>query len=507
MAVKLEQVAALALKGYSETVRNGWVAEAGQQAQRVAALRAYAAGEHPNALTKQMKAALRIRDGELFQHFTDNYMDIVIQTAVDRCWINGFDTPDERGRKWIDDLLRDTRFDEMQTDVVEAAMLDGDTYLLVYYDNEAGRALFSHEPAFDGESGMLVYYESAVAKYPAVAMKTWPVGEDQRLTVYYPDRVERYIALKGEAFGPYTDGDQEAVSGWVTLTGAELGLPVFRLMNRKRAGRKFGASDIEQVIPLQNALNRTLYSMVMSEELAAFLIRFAKGFEPPESVTPGSWIKVGHAKTEGGPIVLPDGAEEAAALGAVMAESLDQAELAPFLDVARWLKGEISFVSRTPAPELMGGDSASGEALKQREVNLLGRVRRFQVKAGNVFEDAVRYAARIEQVYGLRSVPALDDLTCRWESPAVRNDTETTANAVAVADRVSRHEFLRLIAPVHGWNAEKIEAVMAEMDADAASAAQLARDTFQPPYGPVEPEAPERPAAERATDTDEGEAA
>jgi hypothetical protein len=145
-------------------------------------------------------------------------------------------------------------------------------------------------------------------------------------------------------------------------------------------------------------------------------------------------------------------------------------------------------VSRTPAPELMGGDSASGEALKQREIGLLGRVRRFQVKAGNVFEDVVRYAARLQAVYGVEAVPALDDLSCRWENPAVRNDTETVANATAVGDRVSKREFLRMIAPVYGWTDEKIDHILAEMDEDAARGAELARETFQPPYGPVEPE-------------------
>lgn len=492
----LEQVAALALREYGETVRTGWVTQQHWQARRVSALRDYAAGEHPSALTPQMKEALRVKDGDLFQNFTDNYMDIVIQTAVDRCQVTGFDTPDEAGRKWVDDLLRDCRFDAMQTDIVEAAMLDGDTYLLVYYDNEAGRAMFCHEPAFDGVSGMLVYYESAVAKFPAVAMKIWPVGMDTRLTVYYPGRVERYIAHSGEAFTPYVEQDQDAVADWKTLKGDSIGLPVFHLVNRKRAGRTHGASDIEQVIPLQNALNRTLYSMVMSEELSAFMIRLAKGFEPPASVQPGSWLKVGQAATEGGPIVPPSNEVEAAALNAIAAESLDQAELAPFLDVARWLKTEISFVSRTPAPELMGGDSASGEALKQREIGLLGRVRRFQVRAGNVFEDAVRFAARLEEVFGTRTVPVMNDLTCNWENPAVRNDTETVTNATAVGDRVSKREFLRMIAPVYGWNEEKIEAILAEMDEDAAAGAALARDTFSPPYGPVEPETNPQPVAQ-----------
>lgn len=497
MAVSLEKVAALALKHSGEAVQKAWAAQAGQQARRVAALRAYAAGEHPNALTKEMQATLRIKDSELFGHFTDNYMDLIIQTAVDRLTVTGFDTPIESERKWVDDLLRDSRFDALQKDVFEAALRDADTYLLVYFDNEAGRSLFSHEPAFDGESGMMVFYESAVAKFPAVAMKTWPVGEDQRLTVYYRDRVERYLAVKGEDFAPYTEAGQEAISGWTTLAGGALGLPVFHLSNRRRTGRTTGVSDLEPAIPLQNMLNRTMYSMVMSEELAAFMIRFAKGFQPPAVVTPGMWVVTGHKDAQGN-YVPPENSEEAAGLNAVTASSLEQAELAPFLDVARWLKAEIGFVSRTPVPELMGGDSSSGESLKQREVPLLGKVRRFQVPGGNVFEDVVRYAALLEGVFGTATPPALKDLSCRWENPAIRNDTETVANANTVGDRVSKREFLRMIAPVYGWNEEKIDAILAEMEEDSAAAAQLARDTFQPPYGPVEPENnPDRPAAER----------
>ena len=92
----------------------------------------------------------------------------------------------------------------------------------------------------------------------------------------------------------------------------------------------------------------------------------------------------------------------------------------------------------------------------------VGRVRRFQTRAGNVLEDAVRLAARLEATFAGGPRLTLADLACQWASAALRNNTETVDNAVKVAGKVSDKEFLRLLAPVYGWTEAKIDAILAE---------------------------------------------
>jgi len=137
-------------------------------------------------------------------------------------------------------------------------------------------------------------------------------------------------------------------------------------------------------------------------------------------------------------------------------------DLSQYINMARWLTSEMGKITRTPSPEFMGTDDASGEALKQREVGLLGKVRRFQVKGGNAWEDVLHTAYRVQQTFGQAQPPACERFMCRWQDAELRNDTAVIDNALKVADRVGQREFLRMIAPVYGWDEDHIDRIMTE---------------------------------------------
>jgi hypothetical protein len=195
--------------------------------------------------------------------------------------------------------------------------------------------------------------------------------------------------------------------------------------------------------------------MVMAAELTAFAIRWAKGFVPPADLTPGMWVKI----AENGMTK-----EDVAELGV-----MQQGEIVPFIQQAQWLTSEIGKITRTPAPEFMGGDTASGEALKQREIGLIGKVQRFQTKAGNAYEDWLGLAHRIQRAYGNEQPPAYTRFYCRWKDAELRNDQVVVQNVMAVADRIGERETLRQLAPVFGWDEQKIETLLAEKQADTQS--------------------------------------
>lgn len=480
MPLDLKAVAAVALAAYTSKQQDQWVAEQLDLGRRVAAFRRYAEGDHPANLSAEMKASLRINSDDVFDEFNDNYMDLVVQTMVDRLRVAGYKTNVAAADQWLAEWMADCRFDALQGDVHEAAVRDGDTYIMAYYDNAAGQTLISHEPAWDGRQGMLVFYESTASARPVVAIKMWRLGEITRVTIYHPDRVERYYAGEDGKLQAYRTDMQAEIAPWTDAAGRPLGLPVFHLRNRARSGMVYGVSEIRTAIPLQNALNRTLYSMVYAGEMSAFMIRLAKGFQPPAGVSPGMWLTVGF-KDKDGNVGPPSTAEETAALSVVSASSLEQAELAPYLDMARWIKGEISYVTRTPAPEFAASADASGEALKQRESGLLGKVRRFQVRAGNVWEDVALAAARVQAAYGVDEPPAFERVTVRWADAEIRNDAATVQAAITLAPLVGPREALRIVAPLYDWDEARIDEILDER-ADEMSNQVAAAAAVLPTY-------------------------
>jgi hypothetical protein len=435
---------------------DAWADDQAMLAEKVAVFRNYADGDHDAKLTENMRRMLRIGDSD-FDRFNDNYMDIVIQTLVDRLRVSGFETKNDPANAWIVALMERNRFDALQVDVHEAVIRDGNSYLLISWDNAEKRIVLTHEPAWDGSSGMLVVHDPRGRV--VLGIKCWQeqLGTVTRVTLYYVDHIERYVSQGESGLIPYEDDEGPSVQPF-TWNGAAIGCPVIHYPNRGTTWNAFGMSEIENAIPLQNALNRTMTSMIMTAELTGFGIRKAVGFEPPAELTPGMWLKISPERP-----LSPDELIEASLM--------EQGQITPFIEQAQWITAEIGKITRTPAPEFMGSDTASGESLKQREIGLIGKARRFQTKIGNRWEDAIRVAWRVEAAFG-SPPPAFDTITARWDDVELRNDKEVVENAQVLANMGYEEEALRQMAGVFGWDEEKIQALLAEK-----AAGQQARAT------------------------------
>lgn len=457
MSISLAVTALKLNAAFAGAALDKWQNEQDLIAKKVAAVRRYIAGDHPADLTPQMRKMLRIPADGVFNELTANYMDIVVQTLSDRLQVASIDADNDNATRWAADQLMNNRFDEMQGDVTEATIGDGNTYLLISFDNNLKEVVFTHEPAFDGDEGMLVFYRTRSEKVPSAAIKIWKVagadGDDTRVNVYYSDRVEKYIARGGE-FSPFTDGGETHVAAWVRRDKTPLGMPVVHFRNRQHGYSHYGDSEIVNAIPLQNMLNRNLYSMTMASELSAFQIRYAIGFAPPPEVTPGMWLTISPEEPPDKNVQLEVGTLEG---GAIL----------PYLDMARYYAGEIGKITRTPAPEF-GSADASGEALKQRESGLLGKVRRLQPKIGNCWELVMTLAAGIQGTFGTADAPTVRRWSTVWHDAEIRNDKMVIDNAVSVADRISERSFLRIIAPVFGFVDTDIERILNERQAATA---------------------------------------
>jgi hypothetical protein len=196
-----------------------WVAQDYQEQQdRYVKLRNWYNGNHDIPLTDRQKQYLA-RD-PLFE-FSVNYLRRPVNLCVERLEVEGFDAPDGIGGE--DGLLMEwweaNRMDGLQKQVVRSCAVDGDTYVLIEWDEARGRPAFYHEPAYDGSEGVKIHYVSNMRREMTFASKRWtelnvkPDGKIEsisRLNLYTPTEVRRYKAGRG-SWELYEDGQKPAV--------------------------------------------------------------------------------------------------------------------------------------------------------------------------------------------------------------------------------------------------------------------------------------------------------
>ncbi len=435
-----------------------WVSDIQEWGKNVALYREYAEGEHRAYMTTEMRKMLRISDARNDQ-FSLNYCDLVIQRMSDRLVVTSVDGDTDQASEWSNAVLTANRFDGLQMDVHEASIRDGITFVMATYDNSTRQIVLVHELAWDGDTGMIPVYDRMGKRVLAV-VKVWYEGSTtRRVNIYYADRVEKYDAPAGGALLVHSDtlerghmeedrGEANGVVPWVNAQGQPIGVPVIPFVNRAKTRLTTGTSEIGSVISVQDSLNRTLVSMVMTSELSAFQIKVALGFLPPAEVTPGMWVVVGEG-------AIPADQK-------VDAFVLEQAQLVPFISQAQFLIDQIGTISQTPLPGQMGGDSASGEAIKQRETGLVGKIKRFQIKGGNAWEDVLSLAANIQNAFGTTSAPRVGRWVCRWQDAESRNDAEVVANVKLMRELMGDEQALREVAGVFGWDETQIQRIMVQ---------------------------------------------
>lgn len=314
--------------------------------------------------------------------------------------------------------------DAIQGIVHTSAIRDGDTYLIVEWDAEKEEPIFTHELAYDGTEGVKVHYRKDKRNQIEFASKRWRIeqGEEagyvRRLNLYYPDRIERYISDQRDNEGnwrEYIPEDEESHVSWWTTTATEvgepLGVPVVHFKNKDQ-GYNYGKSELADVIPVQNALNKTLIDLLAAADTTGFRIYYMLGDDPSSiSVVPGSWVY--SEKPPSGP--------DSASIGHIPGE-----DLAPLIALKDSVVTEIARISRTPLSYFqMSGQVAAEGTLKQQEAGLVSRAKNRQISFGNAWEDTMEMARRLAVAFGDgENVDLEAPLSTQWADPETRNDLE-----------------------------------------------------------------------------------
>jgi hypothetical protein len=346
--------------------------------------------------------------GETLKRMRENLCPIVVDAPADRMEVINFssgENKDTSTRAW--EIWQRELMELNSGEVHREAFKCRDAYLIVWGDenNEAKFYLQdSRQCALikDENTGKVLY-----------GAKLWKLADERiRLTLYYPERIEKWVTqnkkkegitgqLKAAAFIPYTEADEipETPNPYNII-------PMFH----------FEAEPIlVNAMPIQDRLNKTICDELVAQEFAGYPQRYAVGLEPPVNAITGNK----EIPFKAGVDRLWFSEDSNTKFGEFQTADLEQfikVEDAARLSMARVTGTPLHFFSFTTS------DAISGEALKTLESRFTKRVKRTCLAHGAIWAQAMKLALTIEGT-------SIDSsLTVQWESPEQRSESEMLNN-------------------------------------------------------------------------------
>jgi len=430
---------------------NSWKTAIAKRGARVRLYRNYERGDHRANITKEMRKMLRlVEDEAAMNDFNDNYMRVIIDKMAGRLFVSSISASDETD-VWIKEILSMNDFDAQQQTWFRGAIRDGDSYVII--DPET--LSWVSEPAYDGFSGLVVIIDSMTRK-PVWACKLWSeadtsdiAGDDptqavMKLIVYQPDRVSYWIGEEGAqgvrpdnkiAQAAQTDADGTPLEPvnyeeWPLET-----LPIIHYANQIDNFTQYGESELRPAVPLQDVLNRTLHSMVMASEFSAFKLLWSIGFEiDVDGIAPGGVVNL--VLKAGGATITDFTDEQIEFIKAAKVGQFEASDISQYTNQVDKIVQQISQSTQTPIYGVTASGNLSGEALKQLEIGLLGKIERFQRQNTDALKELVQMTAAIQNEFeGNGNAPAIDDVRIIWRPAEILDVNARITTLVSLREK------------------------------------------------------------------------
>lgn len=414
---------------------------------------------------------------EITEHVGDRLAPLVInwpRTIVDsvqrRMYVEGFRLG--RGREadaemW--DLWQANDLDEWSQLGQVDALVHARSFMLVW-GNEDGVPIISTESAHQ----MVVDYAPGTRTVRAAA-KRFKDGDTVRSTLFLPDRVLRYSAPSLAFDVPGQWRLEESLPNPLGV------VPVVPLVNRPRLTNLDGTSELTDVMPMADAINKLSTDMMLSSEFHAMPRRWATGIAIPASQAPRERLQV-EAKA-----YWDEATKGKTLLGGkdVKFGQFQEATLDNFVKAISLLTAQVAAISGLP-PHYLGintDNPASAEAIRSAESTLVERASEKHRTWGGAYERAMRLAVAVRDGIALADVPSeYRSMETIWRDPrtetkAVDADAAIKLLDAGIIDDVQAQEDVGLSPTQREAIAERRrQAAQTGVTADVVARMNLARE-------------------------------
>lgn len=433
----------------------------------VSTLDRYYSGQQPLAfLHPQVRRATAGRLTSLVL----NWPRIIVGAVEERLDVEGFRLAGEDAA--IPDLWRIWQandLDEWSGLGHVDALVHGRSFALVWAGEDERTPRITVETSRE----MAVAYAPGTSRI-AAAVKAFDLndsGQPQRATLYLSDRVERYRAERG--------------TGWTLdeAIGHDLGeVPVVPFVNQPRLGIPGGESELADVIPIADAINKLATDMMVSAEYHAMPRRYATGMQLGPTTAGGQVdertrevVRQAWTEAEAGRVWLGG---PGADFGQFPEASLDN-----FVGAIRMFTEHLAAIGKLP-PHYLGintANPASADAIRSAEASLVKKAERKQRGFGGSWERVMRLAQRVRD--GVRD-PQLDSLETIWADAATPTFAQLADAAVkltqgerpVVTIRQSREDLGYTPVQIARMEQDDRDAALGPVRAQLDEAARLQRD-------------------------------
>ncbi|HEV7701273.1 MAG TPA: phage portal protein [Pyrinomonadaceae bacterium] len=401
--------------------------------------------------------------GKLFHEFSLNMCPAVCDAMRDKLTITGFSVEEASGEKEIPKdawkIWQENRMGVRSRQIHREAVVNGDAYAIVWVDANQKTTIYPNRA-----DSCTVFYDEETPGKVLWGAKYWVTSANAkgdtfvRLNLFYADRIERYISSKKSSgqlpkkMTAWTEFKPDTSEGEFSIPNPYGRVPIFHFGNNADIG-SFGHSELSQAFAPQDALNKSVLDMMVAMEFASFRQRWAAGIEieydadgkaiPPFTAGVERLWTTENPETKFG--------------------DFDATDLEQFLKVKDGFRTDVAMVTGTPLHYFMLTGASfpqSGISIEKLESRFLAKVRDRMEGFGQVWEDLISFALKIENKPDVR-------LFTEWEDPAPLSEKEQLDNLVVKQELGIPEEQLWIEA---GYGEDAIEK-MQQQKADAADAA------------------------------------
>jgi len=370
--------------------------------------------------------------GDTFPEFRTNWCEVIIDATEERIGIDRIifrdkegDEPDLDSTNEIWKILHDNDLPEIENVIYNSALVESRSAVIVWPDEELGARVDAQKA-----QNIRVSYDPDDYRKISHAIKRWatPAGEF-RLTLYTPEYIYKFyipptstdpnsVAL--DDIGEVRENTSGESEGWIPRPTSETGDDEWPLTNPfgevpvVEFAAKSNISELKNVVPLQDALNKTMVNMLVAGDFAgtkqAFVV--SSNSEPD-----GGWKRRPGIVWHLTPEVDIDGRPLPTQVG-----TIDETDPDVFIAIIETLLQHASQQTKTPTYYFFQtssggqrGDAPSGDSLRVTETSLVKKIGKYQENWGSSWVKIARLIWKARNIGSSGELPDIGQVS--WRNP------------------------------------------------------------------------------------------